>query len=116
MIKTSTPDACILLTVPNDCYLARKYTNPNTAKMESEIFKLAKVHQCAVWDYYQVMGGYNSSQTWYKMQLMRPDRIHFTKAGYELKARLFIDAFQNCSEQADLLNIKPLIGLTNLVK
>ncbi len=89
----ATPEAAILLTVPNDSYLYRKYVNRNTEKMQQIIYELARDYECGVWDFYSIMGGLNSSQAWYSMNLMQYDRIHFNREGYNLKGELLFSAF-----------------------
>ena len=98
-IRTTAPDAAILLTVPNDSYLYRKYINRNTAKMENIIFELSSKYNLAVWDFYSVMGGLNSVSAWYDAGLMRPDHVHFNKEGYMLKGDLLFAAFLNTWEE-----------------
>lgn len=94
----AVPNAAILLTVPNDSYLYRRYVNTNTEKMRIIIRDLAAEYNCAVWDFYTIMGGLNSAQAWYSLKLMRYDRIHFTQKGYQLKGELFFSAFLNAWE------------------
>ncbi len=91
-IKKAVPDAAILLTVPNDCYFHRRAPLPYTADAEKVIMQLAKEYNCGVWDFYQIMGGYNSSYLWHKDKLMQNDLIHFTKKGYIIKGDLFFNA------------------------
>jgi lysophospholipase L1-like esterase len=93
IIKRALPNAAILLTVPNDSYLYRKYLNRNTATMRDVILKLAKEFNCGVWDFYTVMGGLNSAEVWYNKGLMSRDRVHFNKQGYLLKGDLLFEAF-----------------------
>jgi hypothetical protein len=88
----AAPNAAILLTVPNDSYLYRRYANRNTEKMREIIFELAKKYNCGVWDFYTIMGGLNSSQAWYVLDLMNYDRIHFNRRGYTLKGELLFSA------------------------
>lgn len=92
MIKEAAPKAALLLTVPNDSYLFRRYINQNTAKIEEEIIELAKKHGAGVWDFYKIMGGLNSIYVWYKEGLARYDKIHFTRDGYKLKGDLLFNA------------------------
>jgi lysophospholipase L1-like esterase len=92
-ISKSVPDAAILLTVPNDSYLFKKYINRNTEKMMNVIIDLARNNDYAVWDFYSIMGGLNSVRAWYDAGLMRPDHIHFNRQGYLLKGDLFFAAF-----------------------
>jgi lysophospholipase L1-like esterase len=92
-IRLVMPNAAILLTVPNDCYLLKRYANPNTARIRQIIFSLAQTNGCGVWDFYTIMGGFNSSMEWYNKGLMSKDHIHFNKTGYLLKGDLFFTAF-----------------------
>lgn len=91
--RKAAPDAAILLTVPNDSYLYKKYVNRNTEKMQKIILELAIEYDCGVWDFYTIMGGLNSSQAWYSVHLMNYDRIHFNRNGYLLKGELLFSAF-----------------------
>lgn len=93
MITRSAPDAAIMLTVPNDSYLYRRNANPNTEVMQKLIFELAEEYSCGVWDFYKIMGGFNSSSAWFNAGLMNTDHIHFNKAGYNLKGDLFFTSF-----------------------
>ena len=92
-IRAVVPQAAILLTVPNDSYLYRRYINPNTALVRDVVMELAKEHGCGVWDFYTVMGGLNSIIVWQRFGLAKRDRIHFTGKGYLLKGDLFFNAF-----------------------
>jgi lysophospholipase L1-like esterase len=92
-IRDAAPQAAILLTVPNDSYLYRKYINPNTALVREVIMELAAEHNCGVWDFYTVMGGLNSIVVWQRFGLAKRDRIHFTEKGYLLMGDLFFNAF-----------------------
>ncbi len=92
MVQRVNPDCAILLTVPNDSYYRRKSPNKNTQLQEEIIQELAVKYQMAVWDFYNIMGGYGSSQKWYERDLMPFDRVHFTKLGYSIKADLLLSA------------------------
>jgi hypothetical protein len=83
----------VLLTVPNDSYLYRRYVNPNTEKVREVIQDLGRKYGCGVWDFYGIMGGLNSIMVWQRFGLAKRDRIHFTKSGYILKGDLFFNAF-----------------------
>lgn len=98
-IKQAAPDAAILLTVPNDSYIHRRYANKNTEKVKEVIYKLAKEHGCGVWDLYTIMGGFNSVQLWYKAKLTAYDRVHFTPTGYRLVADLLFNAILKAYDQ-----------------
>ncbi len=98
-IRQAAPDAAVLLTVPNDSYLFKRYINRNTGRMMDVINDLAGKFDLAVWDFYSIMGGLNSAQAWYDANLMNPDHIHFSRQGYILKGDLFIAAFLNTWEE-----------------
>lgn len=87
------PDAAVILTVPNDSYLYKRYVNPNNEAIRELTFRLAKEFECGIWDFYTIMGGLNSARAWFSLGLMKPDRIHFTKEGYILSGELFFSAF-----------------------
>lgn len=101
-IRNVNPNVAILLTVPNDAYYLKRYPNKNIAKQEEVIRELAKEYQYGVWDFYEIMGGFGSSQTWMKSNLMHRDRIHFTNDGYLLKGDLFFEAFLKYMEEFEL--------------
>jgi lysophospholipase L1-like esterase len=91
--KQAAPNADILITVPNDVYYYKRYVNENTPLLRKEIYSIAKKYNYGVWDFFDIMGGLNSSQTWYNYGLMKYDRIHFNAQGYYLKGDLFVTAF-----------------------
>jgi lysophospholipase L1-like esterase len=92
-IKKVVPNAAILATVANDSYLFRRYPNKNTQLAADVIYKVAKEYNCGVWDFYEIMGGFNSSKTWLNENLMGKDLIHFNLEGYLLIGDLFFNAF-----------------------
>ena len=109
-VLESNPEAAILLTVPNDSYYKRKYANPNTKKAQQVIHQLAQQYKMAVWDFYDIMGGYGASQKWYLNKLMPKDRIHFTKKGYSIKADLMLEAITKSWETSLDLNPKSILN------
>ena len=105
-IRTALPEAAILLTVPNDSYLYRRYTNPNTEKVREVILDLGREHHCGVWDFYGIMGGLNSIIVWQRFGLAKRDRIHFSRKGYTLIGDLFFNAFLKSYD--DYIDQRPL--------
>ncbi len=104
-IQKANPDCAILLTVPNDSYYKKLFANPNTKVAAQVIYELSEQYHMAVWDFYEIMGGYISSQKWYNNKLMPKDRIHFTRKGYNIKADLLLQALVRAWEQE--MNHKP---------
>ncbi|MFZ5551624.1 MAG: GDSL-type esterase/lipase family protein [Bacteroidota bacterium] len=109
-IYSVNPGTAILMTVPNDAYYYKRYPNKNVAKEREVIFALADKYNIAVWNFYDIMGGFGSSQQWYKNDLMHKDRIHFTYEGYNLKGDLFFEAFLKYLEEFEY---RRLVRLTN---
>lgn len=95
IIEKTLPGIAILITVPNDSYYEKRVPNPNIVEVEKVIYSLAKKHNCGVWNFFQVMGGFNSIAEWEKEGLATPDKIHFTLAGYDINGKLFYNAFLN---------------------
>ncbi len=97
-IFSVNPDVAVIAVVPNDCYLWKKRANPATPQQEEVINALSYEYGIAVWDKYAIMGGFDSSITWYKNNLMAYDKVHFTNEGYQLLGNLFFNAFLHSYE------------------
>ena len=54
--------------------------------------ELAKKHDAAVWDQFDVMGGLYSMRDWEKAGLAKKDKVHFTNEGYQLLGDLLYNA------------------------
>lgn len=92
-IRTTLPKAAILITTPPDSYRKRKFPNPDLPKVVSTIYKIGELFDCAVWDLYNIMGGYCSIKVWYKNGLASSDKVHFTKGGYYIQGDLLYNSF-----------------------
>jgi len=87
------PQTSFLFLTNNDCFIGRtRRYNLNTPVVEDAFMQLAREYNGAVFDTYQVMGGYRSSNKWMANKLMRRDHIHFTEAGYQILADLISQA------------------------
>jgi lysophospholipase L1-like esterase len=76
-------------------------------KTAAEILKeYCKKNNLAYWDFYEIMGGYNSVYNWYLSGLSQYDHIHFTNAGYQLQAKLLYDAIENGVKKYESLRHK----------
>ncbi|WP_106791773.1 GDSL-type esterase/lipase family protein [Aquimarina sp. Aq78] len=98
LVQKANPNCAVLLTVPNDSYYKKKFPNPRTRIAQKIIYEVAKEQKMAVWDFYEIMGGFNSSKDWYANKLMPRDRIHFTVMGYRIKADLLLQALTHSWE------------------
>jgi len=113
LVQKANPDCAVLLTVPNDSYYKKKVPNPRTRIAEKIIYEVAKEQKMAVWDFYEIMGGFNSSQSWYTSKLMPYDRVHFTVMGYRIKADLLLQALANSWEKE--LQLQPNTVLNQII-
>ena len=93
MIKEQYPDANFLFTTNNDSYYKRKVVNERVVEAKKTMYKLAKKHDCVIWDLFSIMGGMNSIVKWEENGLAKSDKIHFTTIGYKLTGDLFFEAF-----------------------
>lgn len=95
-IHSVNPHCALLFITNNDCWLnsgrQRRIPNPNTSRARDAFMALAKEYQGAVFDVYDLMGGFRSSDKWVKAGLMQRDHIHFTQEGYHLIADLLYNA------------------------
>lgn len=91
-IREQIPDVAILLTTPSDCWYKRKHVNKRMKEARNIIKEVAKQNDCAVWDWYEVMGGEGVSSKWVDRQLMQKDRVHLTLNGYYLQGDLLFNA------------------------
>jgi len=66
--------------------------NKNIPIICSILDSLAIKHQRSFWNFYQVMGGYNSINKWYAKGLTDKRRIHFSKKGYLIQGGLLMRA------------------------
>ena len=88
----------------NDSYRRtgrRKYAvNRNGMLVRDVCYRLAAETGGAVWDQFEIMGGLKSMQKWQTAGLARRDKVHFTRAGYELIGDLFYEAFAKMLDTA----------------
>ena len=91
-IVKKQPNVSILLTSPPDS--RSKNREPVSIEKIQEVFSIiAENHpNVAYWDLRSIMGGKNSIHEWLRLKLAATDKLHYTKAGYELQAQLLIKA------------------------
>ncbi len=92
MVKIASPQCAIMITTTTDNYIKRKTPNIRTEKAAEAIFTLIEKRNIAVWDMYNVMGGYKSIVKWGKAGLAAKDRVHLSPKGYKLMGHLMFDA------------------------
>ncbi len=67
--------------------------NRNCDLVADAIVEYASAHHLPVWDMNRITGGEGSAKTWLTHDFLRPDRIHFTEAGYAIQGDLFFKSF-----------------------
>lgn len=95
-VRAANAECAFIFVTNNDSYRKtgrRKYAVNRNGELAREVFyRLAKDVDGAVWDQFEVMGGLKSMDRWRLAKLGRPDRVHFTNAGYQLLGDLFTKA------------------------
>ena len=95
-IYASNPNCAVIFITNNDCVVRvgrRSYgANKNTALVQQAMHELAKEHNGAVWDLYEIMGGLGSISVWNEAGLANKDRVHFLVPGYNLLGDMLYNA------------------------
>ena len=99
IMQRVNPDCALLFVTNNDSYKRVKVkrkthyeVNPNGLVVEQAFMEMGKKYNAAVWDQFHIMGGLYSMQDWEDAELAQKDKIHFTKAGYQLLGDLLYNA------------------------
>jgi lysophospholipase L1-like esterase len=91
-LKDNNPNAQFLLTTGMDFYKKKTRRNPGVEVIRDKLIEYATENNLAYWDLYTSAGGKHIADEWKKNNLIQPDGIHFTKAGYELQGSLLYEA------------------------
>ena len=98
IMQRVNPDCALLFLTNNDSFKRMKgrkkryEVNPNGLVAEEAFMEMGKKYNAAVWDQFDVMGGLESMQDWEQAGLAQKDKVHFTKAGYQLMGDLLYNA------------------------
>lgn len=91
-----SPNCAFIFITNNDSYRyvsrRRMAPNANGRIVQEAFYDLAKEYKGAVWDLFDIMGGYGSVDSWELEGLVRRDRLHFTVDGYNLLGDLLYNA------------------------
>ena len=110
IVKATLPNSNIILTTPGDGKRYRKTLLRENLSIRNRILRLAKYHNCAVWDFFNVMGGLGSVNDWYKSGLCSRDYLHFNEKGYHLQGELFYEAISEAyNDYTAKRRVRPLI-------
>ena len=89
------PACCTLFLTNNDSFVRRTKANSNGLQAREAFYRMAGQYGAALWDVFSLMGGLGSARQWEQAGLMKPDKIHFTNAGYELLGDLLFQALMD---------------------
>lgn len=99
-LRNKMPDALFMLWTPMECHGKDdegNFTIKTRVRDARDIMlDVARDEKIAIWDFYEVAGGYGSAQQWVDSALMNPkDHIHLLNKGYRLQGELAADAILN---------------------
>jgi LysM repeat protein/lysophospholipase L1-like esterase len=95
MIRSSSPETAILISNAQDIYYRKKYDILQCNDFMEMTKRVAKSHNCAFYNYYDVSGGKRSMDKWLKNGLARKDKIHLSAPGYYIRGELLLNAMFN---------------------
>ena len=91
MVRKASPKASIVVSCSQDIYKRSK--NIAACKRFSEVARSVAFQKgCAFYDYYNISGGQYSMLKWLKAKLAKPDKVHLTGEGYNVKGELYLNA------------------------
>ncbi|GEM54191.1 hypothetical protein B0A58_08115 [Flavobacterium branchiophilum NBRC 15030 = ATCC 35035] len=91
-IKLWYPDTAILLTTPPPSLLYRKLPNTYIADYTEKLITFAAENRYAIWDAYTQLRGMQGVSINARKGWMAPDRVHYTKLGYEIQGKMLFEA------------------------
>ncbi|MFI3296965.1 MAG: GDSL-type esterase/lipase family protein [bacterium] len=95
-IYATNPNCAVIFITNNDCDLRvgrySKGVNRNTALVQTATYEIAEQEGAAVWDLYDIMGGYGSMGLWKNAGLANRDHVHFLLPGYNLLGDMLYNA------------------------
>lgn len=90
--KAQNPNAEMLVATPPPSMFKRKMPNIFVADYAQKIINVAAENNYAVWDMYAQLGGSYGVRRNFNKGIIGKDRVHYSKAGYELQGNLLSDA------------------------
>lgn len=110
-LQDAFPETDIVITSPPDTRAGNRFP-VNTQPITDSLRVICERQNCAFWDLHGIMGGDKSIYFWLNNSLARKDKLHFTKAGYELQGNLFSEALLNVYTETytldDIPNLKTI--------
>ena len=96
--KAQHPNVEILVATPPPSLFKRKFPNIFVADYAQKIINVAVENKYAVWDMYSQLGGLYGVRRNFNNGIIGKDRVHYSKAGYELQGDSLADAILKAFE------------------
>jgi LysM repeat protein len=96
--KAQNPNVAILVATPPPSLFKRKFPNIFVADYAQKIINVAVENNYAVWDMYAQLGGLYGVRRNFNKGIIGKDRVHYSKAGYELQGDSLSDAILKAFE------------------
>lgn len=90
-VRRKNPNTVILVMTPPPSLFNRKL--PNTFITDYKQILIDQIKDCVIWDLLGKLGGASAPSQQELGSLMAKDKVHFTKAGYEMQGDLFLKDF-----------------------
>ena len=104
-IRSVSPECALIFITNNDSYKRKYrrtyYVNNSGVVAQHSFYKLAEKWGGGLYDLFKIMGGLKSMAEWQKEGLAQRDKVHFTRAGYEIIGQMFFDALLESYLNAD---------------
>lgn len=91
-LRTSRPNAAIIITTPPGSYYRQRKPNPTLPLVRQTLKTFTEEHKYSCWDLFAVSGGLQGVVTMARSGVLRPDKVHFSREGYELQGSLLLEA------------------------
>jgi lysophospholipase L1-like esterase len=88
-LKTHNPSAVILISIHPDSFRRKNKRNPGVLAVREKLIEYADREKITYFDLFEAGGGKEFAEQWRDKELLRPDGVHFTRAGYELQGNMF---------------------------
>ncbi|MCK9163959.1 MAG: hypothetical protein WCR29_06130 [Bacteroidales bacterium] len=90
-LRLINPNIPILLTTPHDYYVNNKPNN-RLELATQDLIEIAKTSNCAIWNFYKIMGSKGSSENWRRNSLMDNKKTTLTDKGSVFQGELYYNA------------------------
>lgn len=98
-IKQIYPKVAIIITTPPISYYKKKRLNLRVKTIAEKIKKYCLENGVCYWDLYSIQKEIDPKVHWRYNRLLGPDLVHYATEGYQLQAKLFLEAFRKLGFQ-----------------